>query len=399
MTWKSSHIEFKISKPGLEANYSDRLAANYSSSGSQHEAAGSACLTDMEMKFMEEEEEEDAQAVYTCNCFNPAAQICSQISTEGMESINVEDCKPSFADHEQQYEILEVITSRSAGPLESMLMGQTLEALEMANENALCVCHNEDFKCRKNCFRRTVMNHLRCAGYNAAICKSRWKFAEKFPAGDYEYIDVIFIKGKTEKNFRLLVDINFRAQFEVARPTNQYRALVQLLPNIFVGNIHRLQKIIKIMCDALKESVKANGMHLPPWRKYKYMHSKWLGPYKRTANPFPCFYHKSSIEQFVGKTLMGFEGDYPTSKTQRDKEQSEAVHITPLLQYESGKHVNVKSNSDEKIALTTPKPIIERHRMVSGLASALAEAGLTSITTSHVIHQEHETHSFAIIVA
>lgn len=85
-------------------------------------------------------------------------------------------------------------------------------------------------------------------------------------------------------NTRLVLDIDFRAQFEIARPTKEYAALLQLLPPVYVGNSDRLLQIVKIMADCVKISLKAKGMHIPPWRTYKYMVSKWLGSYRRTTN-------------------------------------------------------------------------------------------------------------------
>ncbi|KAH9331883.1 hypothetical protein KI387_003991, partial [Taxus chinensis] len=136
--------------------------------------------------------------------------------------------------------------------------------------------------------QRFVMNSLRCAGYNAALCKSRWEQMNGYPAGDYEFIDVVVgaCSSNVNKNMsdRLLVDIDFRAQFEIARPTAQYAALAEVLPTLFVGSEDKLRYIIRIMCDAAKRSLKAKGMHLPPWRKYRYVEAKWLAPCKRFTN-------------------------------------------------------------------------------------------------------------------
>ncbi|GLJ18792.1 hypothetical protein SUGI_0335510 [Cryptomeria japonica] len=135
--------------------------------------------------------------------------------------------------------------------------------------------------------RRFVMKRLRCAGYDACICESRWKQVNGYPAGDYEYIVVNMEAPSFKPNTddRLLVDIDFRSQFEIARPTAEYSALLQMLPSCFVGRADKLRVMIKIMCDAAKISLKAEGLHLPPWRKYRYVESKWLGPSTRSARP------------------------------------------------------------------------------------------------------------------
>lgn len=127
---------------------------------------------------------------------------------------------------------------------------------------------------------RHVFRHLRRAGFNVGLCKSRWDHSGGFPAGDYEYIDVLFedSSGRCE---RILIDVGFKAQFEVARPTAHYGALVQALPSAFVGTADQIHKIVDVMSEAVKLSLKKRGMHLPPWRKLEYMRAKWLASYKR----------------------------------------------------------------------------------------------------------------------
>lgn len=77
---------------------------------------------------------------------------------------------------------------------------------------------------------------------------------------------------------RLIVDIDFRSEFAIARPTKAYKLILQTLPGIFVGKSDRLEKIIGIVSDAAKQSLKKKGMPVPPWRKPGYVKSKWLSP-------------------------------------------------------------------------------------------------------------------------
>lgn len=83
----------------------------------------------------------------------------------------------------------------------------------------------------------------------------------------------------------MLIDIDFRSEFEIARSTGNYKAILQSLPFIFVGNIDRLQQIIAIVSEAARLSLKKKGMHIAPWRKAEYMKAKWLSPHVRTAVP------------------------------------------------------------------------------------------------------------------
>lgn len=93
--------------------------------------------------------------------------------------------------------------------------------------------------------------------------------------GEYEYVDVM-IEGE-----RLIVDIDFRSEFAIARPTKAYKLILQTLPNIFIGKSDRLERIIGIVADAAKQSLKKKGMPVPPWRKPGYVKSKWLSPSTR----------------------------------------------------------------------------------------------------------------------
>lgn len=85
---------------------------------------------------------------------------------------------------------------------------------------------------------------------------------------------------------RVIIELNFRAEFEMARASEEYNGLVQQLPEVFVGKVERLQSIIRILCSAAKRCMKEKRMHIGPWRKHRYMLAKWLGPCERRA-PLP----------------------------------------------------------------------------------------------------------------
>ncbi|KAG6493439.1 uncharacterized protein LOC122002075 [Zingiber officinale] len=134
----------------------------------------------------------------------------------------------------------------------------------------------------KHVSRRMVVDGLRSAGYDAAICKSQWNKNPSFPTGEYEYVDVVVADGG---GHRLLVDVDFKSEFEVARPTKSYRAVLQNLPSLFVGPPDRLQRIVALASAASRQSLKKKGLHVPPWRRSDYMQAKWLSPsYQRTTD-------------------------------------------------------------------------------------------------------------------
>jgi uncharacterized protein (TIGR01615 family) len=104
-------------------------------------------------------------------------------------------------------------------------------------------------------------------------------------AGDYEYIDVA-VAGEddvggaavatTSSGSRLVVDIDFRAQFQLARPAPWYAHLWARLPAVFVGPRARLRKAVSLLCAAAQRSLRESGLHVPPWRRSGYMQAKWL---------------------------------------------------------------------------------------------------------------------------
>lgn len=81
----------------------------------------------------------------------------------------------------------------------------------------------------------------------------------------------------------MVIELNFRAEFEMARASEEYNKLIRRLPEVFVGKSERLWSLIKILCAAAKRCTKEKKIHLAPWRKQKYMQSKWMGRREKAA--------------------------------------------------------------------------------------------------------------------
>ncbi|KAL2540793.1 Protein of unknown function (DUF506) [Abeliophyllum distichum] len=188
-------------------------------------------------------------------------------------------------------DLIEQIIQDQTDSFKNILMPYVLKAMELFS----CV------KSNKQIFRRNVMAFLRQYGLNAAICKTKWESSGGLTAGNYEFIDVIR-RGST----RYFIDLDFAAEFKIARPTNFYEHLYQFMPTVFVGKDEDLKQILKIMSDAAKRSLKSRGLHLPPWRKHRFLQNKWFGPYLRTVNLFP--YTLPSNQSYGVKCLaVGFD--------------------------------------------------------------------------------------------
>ncbi|TKY72221.1 hypothetical protein E2542_SST00960 [Spatholobus suberectus] len=151
--------------------------------------------------------------------------------------------------------------------------------------------------------KRRLMSWLREKGFDAGLCKSKWEKNGRLSPGDYEYIDVNF-KGK-----RYIVEISLAGKFEIARPTNQYSSLLDVFPLIFVGKVEELKEVARLMCTAIKGSMKRMSLHIPPWRRNVYMQAKWFSAYKRTTNAVATKSASSplSSESLFPKRSIGFE--------------------------------------------------------------------------------------------
>uniref|UniRef100_A0A803LFJ9 Uncharacterized protein n=1 Tax=Chenopodium quinoa TaxID=63459 RepID=A0A803LFJ9_CHEQI len=212
----------------------------------------SVCLAKMVQNFIEESNEKPSQSSAVrcgrnrCNCFNGNGSDGSDGESDNtVSSADVCDF------------------------LKSLVVCASVNERNVLADTAKIVAEKKTCK-RKDELRKIVIEGLMALGYDAAICKSKWEKSPSFPAGEYEYVDVI-VGGE-----RLIIDIDFRSEFEVARSTKTYKSILQALPHIFVGKSDRLSKIICILSEAAKQSLKKKGMHIPPWRKADYVQANFV---------------------------------------------------------------------------------------------------------------------------
>lgn len=141
--------------------------------------------------------------------------------------------------------------------------------------------------------------------------------------GEYDYVDVV-----KEGEERLIIDIDFRSEFEIARSTKTYKTVLQTLPQIYVGTTDRLQKIIYIVSEAAKQSLKKKGMPFPPWRMPEYVKSKWLSAYTRaTPAPTLTLMDSTDLKPDGGKgPVIGDKKIIPLDKIGRGNSPDETDH-------------------------------------------------------------------------
>ncbi|KAH7573868.1 hypothetical protein ACOSP7_007761 [Xanthoceras sorbifolium] len=307
----------------------------------------SVCLDKMVQNFIEESNEKQSNvkcARNRCNCFNGNNNDSSDDESDFFTGFGDSMNGGSFSDYS---DILKSLIP-CASVAERNLLADTAMIIDKNNKN-----HK-----RKDDLRKIVTDGLQSLGYSSSICKSKWDKCPSFPAGEYEYIDVI-VEGE-----RLLVDVDFRSEFEIARSTSAYKAILQSLPFIFVGKPERIGQIVAIVSEAAKLSLKKKGMHFPPWRKAEYMRAKWLSPFTITSQNVTVSANKTETEN--GTCLSAPECD--------DCGELELIfgEKTPPPSPENEPTEVVTTTKWQPPALK-PKIVEKRTKVVTGLASLLKE--------------------------
>ncbi|KAE8733840.1 transcription factor bHLH36-like [Hibiscus syriacus] len=184
---------------------------------------------------------------------------------------------------ETQEQLLQATLFRTTS-LESRIRRATKEALrELDTVGVQCSCRRPVAGYCRKCMQRELSVRLQSLGFNCYICKSKWKSSPEIPPGEHTYLEVLDQSNPRKGDVRVVIELNFRAEFEMARANDDYNKLIAMLSELFVGKTERLKAVIKILCVAAKKCMKEKMMHLAPWRKHKYMQAKWLGTYERTT--------------------------------------------------------------------------------------------------------------------
>ncbi|KAJ6412252.1 hypothetical protein OIU84_005334 [Salix udensis] len=325
--------------------------------GSNEFEPSSVCLAKMVQNFIEDSNEKQPPVRCNrnrCNCFNGNCNDSSEDEFDSFGGIGDSNLSSSV-------EAIEI--------LKSLVLCESVREMNLLADAARVVDKNKMCKRKDDVWRKIVADGLLGLGYDASICKSRWEKSPSYPAGEYEYIDVI-IAGQ-----RLLIDVDFRSEFEIARSTKTYKSLLQTLPYIFVGKADRLQKIIAIVSDAAKQSLKKKGMPIPPWRKAEYIKAKWLSPHLRTTPPLSSKETDPELEK--EKTLVqdgiaeielscqeknAVEDDAEMGESMFDLSSEGSVAEEEVIEVKEWKPPEVK-----------PKSLQIGIKMVTGLASVIED--------------------------
>ncbi|KAL9331816.1 hypothetical protein ACSQ67_001426 [Phaseolus vulgaris] len=268
----------------------------------------SACLAKMVQSFMEENPEKHSAAGKCAHNRYNSFEDSSDAETSAFGSFG----NSNYSSSGEMHEILKGMVA-CASVYERNLLADTTKIIE--KNKATC-------KRKDDCCRKIVTEGLLALGYDASVCKSRWEKSTFCPAGEYEYIDVII--GKE----RVVVDVDFRSEFEIARPTKIYKAILHTLPYVFVGKCDRLQSIVAIASEAAKLSLKKRCMHVPPWRKVEYVRAKWLSPYTCLRGVKEETEEKNQLVEAL--VLTAAAAACETSREDNEKSKSKLVVQKPL---------------------------------------------------------------------
>jgi uncharacterized protein (TIGR01615 family) len=295
----------------------------------------SVCLAKMVQSFMEEPQQPQPQPQplrcgrNRCNCFNA-------------NSSDEDDFDLNGTTHES--------ATDSTESLKSLIPCASAEERNLLADAAKIVEKNSKVYKRKEDLIKIVAENLQSLGYDSSICKSKWEKTSSCPAGEYQFIDAI-VEGEA-----LIIDIDFRSEFEIARSTGTYKTILQSLPFIFVGKKERLKQIVSVMAEAAKQSLKKKGMHVPPWRKRDYMLAKWISPSAARSKQVS----DTAAQEALSSAEVVVDADFGELELIFGEEKAlpeEVVTVSPAWQLPAVK----------------PKSVERGTKVVTGLASLLKE--------------------------
>ncbi|OEL13161.1 hypothetical protein BAE44_0025818 [Dichanthelium oligosanthes] len=331
---------------------------------------GSVGLDRMVLSFMEDAAAVERPPRGRCNCFNGNQDGSDDEDFDFLPSASAPTAAPAAAG--DALELLKGLV-QCASTAERNLLADASRIAERCGKGGC------GFGRKKPDVRRAVADGLRALGYDAAVCTSRWDKGPSHPAGEHEYIDAVVVESSgpgaaSATATRLVVEVDFRSEFEVARPTKAYRAALQALPPLFVGTPDRLGRVVALVADAARQSLRKRGLHFPPWRKPEYMRAKWLSPHARTGGPGDIPSPPPPALATLVSAVASFSGEFelrldekPTTPDDTSGEKKITVSSSPSP---SPWRPEESETSEQKQSPPPPQPPA-KGKVVTGLASVL----------------------------
>lgn len=124
---------------------------------------------------------------------------------------------------------------------------------------------------------RALGSALSTLGYKVSIRTGRGgKDDSLFMELRHEFL-IVYLEGTGgwEEDAELVVEPNFRDHFLIQSPTTRYKQVLSMIPEEYVGPLHRLADLVQLLCREMASSFSSSGRVLPPWRHYQSMVSRW----------------------------------------------------------------------------------------------------------------------------
>ncbi|GAX75107.1 hypothetical protein CEUSTIGMA_g2551.t1 [Chlamydomonas eustigma] len=80
----------------------------------------------------------------------------------------------------------------------------------------------------------------------------------------------------TSKDHLIIIDPCFKDHFHVGGSSEEYKQLVHLLPDIFIGTAEDVDSVAKFLCNEVAISFAYMGLPCPHWRTYRSLVGRWL---------------------------------------------------------------------------------------------------------------------------
>ncbi|KAM1584702.1 hypothetical protein ACFX1Z_037658 [Malus domestica] len=101
--------------------------------------------------------------------------------------------------------------------LETRIRSLTRDAVkEIQRSGTKCGCEKSMASSCRNCLMREVSGRLSNAGYNSAMCKSKWRSSLDIPSGEHSFLDVVNSSSLKKGEMRVIIEMNFKDEFEMA---------------------------------------------------------------------------------------------------------------------------------------------------------------------------------------
>lgn len=121
-----------------------------------------------------------------------------------------------------------------------------------------------------------------------------------------EWSDTFLVVGSETSSSRVIIDVDFRSKFFIARSTPKYRHYMNCIPIVTVEPLSQLKCKLNEITAAMSTCFAESGIQSPPWRSRKQL----LAMYNRCARTPPVLDDKEKLSVAI---LQGaVEGTCPS---------------------------------------------------------------------------------------